>query len=133
MNARTGRDVGDRACFGGGAGGAGLPVFAREQGTTQSHQFAVEAGRYGGGQAASKLLARANILSCGIGLPVAAVAGDTNGLRIGTPEIVRWGMGVEDMVEVGGFVADVLEGRRDVEEVGRDAFRGRFTKLGFVR
>ncbi len=113
----------------------GVPVFARQQGMTQSHQFAVEAGRYGGGQAAAKLLARANILSCGIGLPVMPVAGDTNGLRIGTPEIVRWGMGVEEMAKVGGFVADVLEGRRDVEEVGRDvtAFRGRFTKLRFVR
>jgi glycine hydroxymethyltransferase len=113
----------------------GLPVFAREQGMTQSHQFAVEAGRYGGGQAAAKSLDRANILSCGSGLPVAPVAGDTNGLRIGTPEIVRWGMGVEDMAEVGGFVADVLEGRRGAEEVGRDvtAFRGWFTDLRFVR
>jgi hypothetical protein len=67
-----------------------VPVFAREHGMTQSHQFAVEAGLYGGGQGAAKLLARANMLSCGIGVPVPPVAGDTNGLRLGTPEIVRW-------------------------------------------
>jgi glycine hydroxymethyltransferase len=101
---------------------------------TRSHQLAIEAGRYGGGQAAKKL-AQANILSCGIGLPIAPVGGDTNGLRIGTPEVVRWGMGAKDMGAVGGFIADVLEGRREAEEVGREvtAFRGRFTKLRFVR
>ena len=60
----------------------------------RSHQFAVEAAAFGGGQAAAKRLRQANILACGIGLPIAAVDGDVNGLRLGTPEIVRWGMTV---------------------------------------
>ena len=42
---------------------------------TTSHQFAIEAARYGGGQTAAKLLRRANLLTCGIGLPGAAGAG----------------------------------------------------------
>ena len=33
----------------------------------------------------------------GIGLPIDPVAGDMNGLRIGTPELVRWGVTVADI------------------------------------
>ena len=75
----------------------GIPVFSTAQGITASHQFAIEAAPFGGGQRAAKKLRQANILSCGIGLPIAPVDGDMNGLRIGTPEIVRWGMTAEDM------------------------------------
>ena len=71
---------------------AALPVFARADGPTRSHQFAVEARPWGGGQRAAKTLRRANLLACGIGLPTAPLEGDVNGLRIGTPELVRLGM-----------------------------------------
>ncbi|MEO1159697.1 MAG: aminotransferase class I/II-fold pyridoxal phosphate-dependent enzyme, partial [Pseudomonadota bacterium] len=70
----------------------GMPVHGEAFGYTQSHQFAIEAARFGGGQAASKKLRKAGFLACGIGLPGTEVAGDMNGLRIGTPELVRWGM-----------------------------------------
>ncbi|MFZ1725526.1 MAG: aminotransferase class I/II-fold pyridoxal phosphate-dependent enzyme, partial [Albidovulum sp.] len=49
--------------------GHGLPVFAGPRGFTDSHQFAVEAAGFGGGQAASKKLRKAGFLACGIGLP----------------------------------------------------------------
>ena len=70
----------------------GIPVFAADKRTTQSHQFAIEAAAFGGGQTASKTLRRAGFLACGIGLPIADVANDLNGLRIGTPELVRRGV-----------------------------------------
>ncbi len=113
----------------------GIPVFARERGTTTSHQFAVEAARYDGGQAAAKLLRRANVLTCGIGLPIAPVDGDANGLRLGTPEIVRFGMGPGDMKDLAGYIAEALEGNRAPEDVARDvsAFRRRFTRLRYIR
>jgi len=113
----------------------GIPVHAQARGMTQSHQFAVEAGAYGGGQAASKRLREANVLACGIGLPAAEVAGDVNGLRLGTPEIVRWGMGPADMDTLAGFIADVLHGTRDPQSVAPEvtAFRRRFDRLHFVR
>jgi glycine hydroxymethyltransferase len=112
-----------------------IPVFARDRGMTRSHQFAIEAARRGGGQAAAKLLRRANILTCGIGLPIAALDNDANGLRIGTPEIVRWGMTPTDMPVLAGFIADVLNGVRAAEMVASDvsAFRGRFARLHFMR
>lgn len=113
----------------------GIPLFARERGMTTSHQFAIEAARYGGGQTAAKLLRRANVLTCGIGLPIAPVEGDANGLRLGTPEIVRFGMGPGDMKELAGYIAEALEGNRAPEDVARDvsAFRRRFATLRYVR
>ena len=84
-----------------------------------SHQFAVEAARFGGGQAASKKLRRANILTCGIGLPLAEIEGDMNGLRFGTPEIVRWGMGPEHMPELAALIA-----ARPHRQRGRGEHRG---------
>ncbi len=112
-----------------------VPVFARERGMTQSHQFAIEAAAYGGGQAAAKRLRAANILSCGIGLPLPEVAGDVNGLRLGTPEIVRFGMKPEHMPELASFIADGLSGARPVEALVSEvtAFRRRFTQLHYVR
>ncbi len=113
----------------------GIPLFARERGMTTSHQFAIEAARYGGGQTAAKLLRRANVLTCGIGLPIAPAEGDANGLRLGTPEIVRFGMGPGDMKELAGYIAEALEGNRAPEDVARDvsAFRRRFATLRYVR
>lgn len=90
----------------------GLPVFARELGGTDSHQFAIEAVRWGGGQKAAKRLARARLLSCGIGLPLARVAsidGDVNGLRLGVPEIVRLGFTPAEMPELAALIATALE------------------------
>jgi len=86
----------------------GLPVFAKGHGFTQSHQFALEAAGFGGGQTASKKLRKAGFLACGIGLPIDAVAGDMNGLRFGTPELVRWGVTVDCVGEIATLVARAL-------------------------
>jgi glycine hydroxymethyltransferase len=115
-----------------------VPVFARDRGVTQSHQFAVEAVRYGGGQTTAKRLRQANLLTCGIGLPsqeAGAVAGDLNGLRIGTPEIVRWGMGPQDMPELAGLIAQALSDERPLAGIAADvtALRGRFQSLHYMR
>lgn len=113
---------------------AGLPVFARDRGATTSHQFALEAAAYGGGQAAAKRLRRANILTCGIGLPTPAVEGDVNGLRMGTPEIVRFGMTERDMPELAELIVHGL-GAQDPSAIAAQtrAFRERFTSLHFMR
>jgi len=112
----------------------GLPVFAAARGGTRSHQLALEAARFGGGQAASKRLRRANILACGIGLPVGPVDGDVNGLRLGTPEIARWGMTAADMPELAALIARALAGNEEPETVAGDvtAFRARFDRIRFV-
>jgi len=111
----------------------GLPVFEGKHGATQSHQFAVRAAAYGGGQAASKKLRQAGFLACGIGLPVEAVSGDMNGLRIGTPELVRWGMTSADAPRLAKLIARGLLGN-DAEAVARDVVEWRvdFDHVHFV-
>ncbi|SHI98689.1 glycine hydroxymethyltransferase [Shimia gijangensis] len=86
----------------------GLPVFQTRHGATLSHQFAIEAAGFGGGQAASKTLRKAGFLACGIGLPIDPVDGDMNGLRIGTPELVRWGMTAQDAPELARLITMAL-------------------------
>ena len=69
--------------------------------------------------------------ACGIGLPIEGVQGDLNGLRLGTPEIVRWGMGPRDMGTLAGLIADVLKGARRPEAVVAEVsdFRRPFTNI----
>jgi glycine hydroxymethyltransferase len=112
---------------------AGVPVFAKRQGYTQSHQFAVKAADYGGGQAASRKLRKAGFLACGIGLPIDAVDGDMNGLRIGTPELVRWGVTSDNVTEIAALVARGLSSNAP-ELLAPDVaqLRSQFTQLHFV-
>ncbi|WP_323036008.1 serine hydroxymethyltransferase [Pararhodobacter sp.] len=113
---------------------AGLPVFCAARGFTTSHQFAIEAAGFGGGQAASKTLEKAGFLACGIGLPLAPVAGDMNGLRIGTPELVRWGVTVADIPQIAALVVEALRSNDPASVAPRtQALRARFTKLHFMR
>jgi glycine hydroxymethyltransferase len=86
----------------------GLPVFEGGHGPTRSHQFALMASDFGGGQTAARKLRRAGFLASGIGLPVPEVQGDMNGLRLGTPEIVRWGMTEADAPRMARLVAKAL-------------------------
>ena len=111
----------------------GLPVFAAQRGFTRSHQFALAAAELGGGQAASRRLREAGFLACGIGLPVAEVEGDMNGLRIGTPELVRWGVGVEDVSQLADLIARGLrtDTPSDLAAETR-ALRARFNTLHFI-
>lgn len=112
----------------------GLAVFQGARGHTQSHQFALEAAPLGGGQQAARRLRQAGFLACGIGLPIAPVAGDLNGLRMGTPEIVRWGMTAAHMPRLASLIAQAL--RADQPQVLAQAvreWRGTFNRVHFVR
>jgi glycine hydroxymethyltransferase len=108
---------------------AGLPVFSTDQGYTASHQFAVDATQWDGGHQAALSLRDANILACAIGLP----GGDEwSGLRLGTPEIVRWGMTAEDMPELAGLIVEALLGDAAAVAPKTTAFRSRFTTLHHI-
>jgi glycine hydroxymethyltransferase len=111
----------------------GLKIFATEQGFTRSHQFAIEAAPFGGGQAASHKLRKAGFLACGIGLPIPEVAGDLNGLRIGTPELVRRGVGLEHVDQLASLIAEGLTGNDPASVAPRTAtFRAAFTGINFI-
>lgn len=63
---------------------------------------------------------RANLLACDISLFLSAIPGDLNGLRRGTPVLLRWGMRPRHMAPLADFIADVLLGLRAPEEVAGD-------------
>jgi len=116
----------------------GIPVYrvrGREHAHTASQHVALEAIVYGGGNRASALLAQANLLMSGIGLPSAPVAGDYNGIRIGTQEVTRWGLRPDDMRLVAELMARVLVRGEPPAQVREEviAFRRGFQRLHFVR
>ncbi|HUH97588.1 MAG TPA: aminotransferase class I/II-fold pyridoxal phosphate-dependent enzyme [Anaerolineales bacterium] len=115
--------------------GQGLPVYAAAKGATTSHQFALDATPLGGGQTAARRLRRANILASGIGLPIASIDNDSNGLRLGATEIVRRGMRPEHMEEVATFLSRALQRDESPEGVAKDVamFRSRFQDICFIR
>jgi glycine hydroxymethyltransferase len=110
----------------------GLPVYRPER-LTHSHQFALEAAPFGGGQAASKHLRRAGFLASGIGLPLPEVPGDANGIRLGTPELVRWGMTQADAPRLARLIATALRSD-DPETLAPEvaAWRATFDRVHFV-
>lgn len=111
----------------------GLPVFAADRGATTSHQFAIEAAPFGGGQTASKTLRKAGFLACGIGLPIPEVPGDMNGLRIGTPELVRRGVTPADAPALASLIAEGLRSNAPETVAPRTkALRARFQGLHYV-
>ncbi|WP_374432012.1 serine hydroxymethyltransferase [Tabrizicola sp.] len=111
----------------------GLPVFAADRGATTSHQFAIEAAPFGGGQAASKTLRKAGFLACGIGLPIPEVPGDMNGLRIGTPELVRRGVTPADAPALAALIAEALRSNAPETVAPRTkALRQKFQGLHYV-
>ncbi|MFZ7090360.1 serine hydroxymethyltransferase [Primorskyibacter sp. 2E233] len=108
----------------------GVPVFSGSRGFTTSHQFAIPAAQWGGGQAASRLLRKAGFLACGIGLPIVEVDGDMNGLRLGTPELVRWGMTSGDADRLAALIKSGLAGEDVASQVAE--WRQSFSQLCFM-
>ena len=98
----------------------GVNIFAADKGFTTAHHFAILAAPYGGGQTAARRMGEAGLLACGIGLPIEQVEGDLNGLRIGTPEIVRIGMKVEHMQDLAGFIARSLDSSVEPKSIQRE-------------
>ena len=111
----------------------GILVFAGAGGFTNSHQFALKAEKFGGGQAASKKLRKANLLVSGIGLPIPAVVGDLNGIRFGTPEIVKWGVDVKDVKRLAEFITKALT-TNDPASLAAEVsqFRAQFNQLHYI-
>lgn len=106
---------------------AGVPVFTTVDGPTASHAFAIEAGAEGG-DVASLRLARANLLVSAIGLPHDVGAG----VRVGTNEIVRWGITGANLAELADLLAGAWHADDPTGLAGEvSAFRRRFTELRY--
>ena len=131
--AYAGKMVAVARALAGALAAEGIPVFTTPRGATASHQFAVEAAAFGGGRTASKTLRKAGFLACGIGLPRPDVDGDLNGLRVGTPELVRRGVTEADAPELARLIAAGLRAN-DPSTLAAEvaALRARFQGLHYI-
>jgi len=112
-----------------------IPVFETTRGATESHQFAVPAHAFGGGQAASKHLYKAGLIACGIGIPAPEIPNDMNAIRFGTPELVRWGVGRNpgEVERLASLIARALNSASPQDLAAETAeFRSQFKVLHYI-
>ncbi len=114
-----------------GLASRGIDLFQTVSGPTLSHQFAVQADNFENGDAhqVAVRLRMANILTSAIGLPT--VSGQ--GIRFGTPEIVRWGLGPQHMDELAGYIISALTNDPYTVAPQVSTFRQQFTTLHHIR
>src|SRR5215471_8901781 len=97
----------------------GIPCLAAHKNFTRSHQAIADVRQWGGGYAAANRLQEANII-----VNKNLIPGDRpedwdkpSGIRIGTIEVTRLGMGPAEMAAIAEFTHDVLVKGRKTEEV----------------
>ncbi len=108
----------------------GTPVEAREFGYTQSHMIAVNVSAWGGGVEVAKRLEANDIIVNYNMVPGDADPRNPSGLRIGVPEMTRFGMGERAMGELAQLMHDAIRGKDVKAQV--NALRGRFVEMKYV-
>ncbi len=82
-----------------------------------SHTLLLRVGELGGGEAAAERLEQAGIITTSGILPD-SLGG--HGVRVGTQEMTRRGMGPSEMVTAAGLVAAAVRAERPSDEIARD-------------
>jgi glycine hydroxymethyltransferase len=108
----------------------GTPVEAREFGYTKSHMIAVNVSQWGGGVEVAKRLEANDIIVNYNMLPGDHDPRNPSGLRIGVPEMTRFGMDERAMGELSQLMHDAIRGKHVKSQV--NALRGRFTEMKYV-
>jgi glycine hydroxymethyltransferase len=108
----------------------GTPVEARDFGYTKSHMIAVNVAQWGGGVEVAKRLEANDIIVNYNMLPGDTDPRDPSGLRIGVPEMTRFGMDERVMGELAQLIHDAVRGK-DVKEAVHE-LRDRFTEMKYV-
>jgi len=95
----------------------GFDVLAADLGFTRSHTLAVRVVREGGGADVARRLADAGIIANKNLLPGDRSPKQPGGVRLGTPEVTRLGMGPREMGEIAELFDALLHRGRPIEEV----------------
>lgn len=86
----------------------GLAVLGQPFGYTESHHLAIDVREFGGGAAASGLLARAGVFLSPTILPLGDSESEAHGLRMGTQELTRRGYTAEMFRRLADITGAVL-------------------------
>jgi len=108
----------------------GTPVEAREFGYTRSHMIAVNVAQWGGGVEVAKRLEANDIILNYNMLPGDEDPRNPSGLRIGVPEMTRFGMDERAMGELAQLLHDGVRGKDVKAQV--NTLRARYTTMKFV-
>jgi glycine hydroxymethyltransferase len=108
----------------------GTPVEAREFGYTRSHMIAVNVAEWGGGVEVAKRLEANDIIVNYNMLPGDTDPRHPSGLRVGVPEMTRFGMDEQAMGELAQLMHDAIRGKDVKAQV--NALRGRFVEMKYV-
>jgi glycine hydroxymethyltransferase len=95
----------------------GFDVLAPELGFTRSHTIAVRVVREGGGATVARRLADHGIIANKNLLPGDRSPKQPGGIRLGTPEVTRVGMGEREMGMIAELMDDLLHKGRPTAEV----------------
>ncbi len=111
----------------------GIPLLGAHKGFTRTHQIIANVRQFGGGLEVAHRLARANIITNKNLIPGDQPADwdRPGGLRLGTTEVTRLGMGTHEMDTIADFIARVLVDGMAPEAVLSDvvAFREPYQTL----
>ena len=108
----------------------GTPVEAREFGYTRSHMIAVNVAQWGGGVEVAKQLEANDIILNYNMLPGDSDPRNPSGLRVGVPEMTRFGMNERAMGELAQLLHDGVRGKNVKAQV--NALRARYTTMRYV-
>jgi glycine hydroxymethyltransferase len=108
----------------------GTPVEARDFGYTKSHTIAVDVSQWGGGVEVAKRLEANDIIVNYNMIPGDADPRNPSGLRIGVPEMTRFGMDERAMGELAQLIHDAIREKNVKDQV--HALRARFLEMKYV-
>ncbi|EQD55005.1 serine hydroxymethyltransferase, partial [mine drainage metagenome] len=111
----------------------GFDVLAADLGFTRSHTLAVRVEREGGGESVAQRLAAVGVIANKNLLPGDTSPKHPGGIRIGTPEVTRLGMGEREMVRVAEILDDLLHRGKPPEAVAAEVaeLKAGFTTLRY--
>ncbi|MEM0021129.1 MAG: serine hydroxymethyltransferase [Fervidicoccaceae archaeon] len=100
----------------------GFKVLGENLGYTQSHQVVIDVSKQGGGAKCAELLERANIITNKNLLPndPPDAVQNPSGIRLGTQEMTRYGMGKGEMIEIANLMKRILILKEDPDKVSAD-------------
>jgi len=105
----------------------GIPMLGAHKGYTRTQQIIADVRQFGGGLEVARRLARANIITNKNLIPSDQPADwdRPGGLRLGSIEVTRLGMGEEEMETIADFIARILVEQAAPEDVVEDVIEFR--------